>query len=118
MGEHFLQADLEFSNEFTNQLLYCQSKMIQVFEAGGLAEGIHRVLSECTEAYHIYCGQQLPLMEVMTCIQVEQVFVDFNFVKGLRKNSMVKVIVKGRVTTRMKNNQLGLISELNPGLSD
>ncbi len=38
----FRKLFLDLSNEFTNQLLYCQSKMIDETEVGGLAEGIHR----------------------------------------------------------------------------
>jgi hypothetical protein len=56
-----------------------------------------RVLSECT--YQMYCGQRIPLIEVMNCI--EQVFVDFNLVKGLKKNRIKKFIVNDQVSTRM-----------------
>ncbi len=55
---------------------------------------------------------RLTPMEVMN--RIEQVFLNLNLVKGLKKNCMVKVIVNGQVTTRIKNNQLGLISKLNP----
>ena len=35
-------------------------------------------------------------------------------IKGSNKNNIVKIIVKGRLTTRMKNHHLDLISKLNP----
>ncbi len=60
----FFKLYLEFSDDFTNQLLYCQSRTIQVSEAGGIVEGIHRVLSECTS--HMYCCQRLLPMDLMT----------------------------------------------------
>jgi hypothetical protein len=52
-------------------------------------------------------------MEVMN--HIEQIFVNLRLMNGL-KNHMVEVIVTVKVigTTRMKNNQSGLISELNP----
>jgi hypothetical protein len=63
---------LESSDEFNNQLLDCQSKTTQISKAGGLVEGIHKMLSEFS--YQMYCGQRLPPMEVMT--RIKQAFVD------------------------------------------
>ncbi len=78
--------------------------MIHVSGSAGLVEGILRT-------YQVYYCQGLPRMEVVNSIK--QVFVELNLVKGLKKNHKVKVIINGLVSTMIKNNQLGLISELN-----
>ncbi len=50
-------------------------------------------------------------MEVMTRIEVS---VDLNLIKGLKKNQVVEVISKGRITTWMKNPTIGITNELKP----
>jgi hypothetical protein len=51
-------------------------------------------------------------MDVMTHIQ--QVFIDLNLVKRLKKIQVVEVISKGKTTTWMKTITIPIIKELNP----
>ncbi len=50
-------------------------------------------------------------MEVMN--RIEQVFVNLNLVKSLKKKKMVEVIHKGKITTWMTNIVIPIFKELN-----
>ncbi len=45
--------------------------------------------------------------------RIEQVFVDLNLVKDLKKNKMVEVIHKGKITTWRTNITISILNELN-----
>ena len=64
----------------------------------------------------IYCGQQIPPIEVIT--RIEKVFADLGILKALKQSNLVRTVVKGRMTTRMRNTKLELISKLNLVRSD
>ncbi len=55
-------------------------------------------------------------MEVMT--RIEQVSVDLNLVKSLKKNKMVEVIDKRKTTTWMTNITIPILKELNLTVKD
>jgi hypothetical protein len=95
----FCRVYLEYLDEFTNQFLLCQLRTIQGSGIGELTERLLGLLSEC----NIQMNRCLltHLMEVMT--RIEQVFVDLNLVKRLKKIQVVEVISKGKTTTWMKN---------------
>ena len=50
--------------------------------------------------------------------RIEDVFGKLDMIKGSRKSNIVKILIKGRLTTRMTNHYLGLICEFNPNLVD
>jgi hypothetical protein len=55
-------------------------------------------------------------MEVMT--RIEQVFIDLNLVKSLKKNKMVEVIHKGKTKTWMTNIVMPILKEFNLTVKD
>jgi hypothetical protein len=55
-------------------------------------------------------------MEVMT--RIEQVFIDLNLVKGLKKNKLVEVIHKGKTTSWMTNIAMPISKEFNTRVTD
>ncbi len=65
------------------------------------------------DCYHqIKQGRRMYPIDIMN--RIEQTFVNLNLVKGLRRNQVVLATEKGRVTTRMRNKTLQLVSELYP----
>ena len=62
------------------------------------------------------CGSRIHAIEVMN--RIEQVFINLNLVKGLKKMEMVEVIHKGRTTSRMINKVMPILQELNPRVTD
>ena len=60
----------------------------------------------------IYCDHQIPPIDVMN--RIEKTFADLGMLKASRRSNLVRTMIKGRLTTGMKNIQLGLISKLNP----
>ena len=76
---------------------------------GELDEGLLRLLSECY--IQMSCCRWIQVIEVMN--HIEQVFVNLNLVKGLKKMKMVEVIHKGRTTSRMINKVMPILQELN-----
>ena len=51
-------------------------------------------------------------MDVMN--HIEDAFGELGMIMGSKEHSIVKIIVRGRLTTRMKKRMLGFISEANP----
>jgi hypothetical protein len=77
--------------------MLCQLRTICESETGVLDENLFRLLSECN--IQMNCGSRTHTMEVI--IRIEQVFVDLNLVKSLKKKKMVEVIQKGKTTAWM-----------------
>ena len=98
-------------NEFTTQLVKYQLKVTQeLLELGKLQDELLEVLLGF-QSQTYSCRQMFPI-DVLT--RIENAFADLGMLKGSKQNNIVILIVKGRLTTRMKNKQLGFISELNP----
>jgi hypothetical protein len=94
--------------------MLCQLRTIRGSETGELDENLLRLLSECNIQMNCCC--QTHPMEVMT--RIEQVFIDLNLVKSLKKNKMVEVIHKGKTTTWMTSIAKPILRELNPTIKD
>ena len=57
-------------------------------------------------------GRRLHPMDAMD--RIEDVFGEVHMIQGSKKNNIVRIMAKGRLTTKMKNYNLDFISELNP----
>jgi hypothetical protein len=80
----FCRSFSEFYGEFRNQLVLSQLRTIRGSRIGELDEGILRLLSECYRQMN--SGRRIHVIEVMN--RIEQVFVELNLVKGLKRMKM------------------------------
>ncbi len=91
--------------KFTNQLIFSQLKAIHEPETGEPRDKISMVLTECI--LQMYSDHQLPQMEVMN--RIKQTFINLELLKGLKKSNVKQTIVRGPMTTRMRNTELALV---------
>ena len=100
----------QVSIEFTTQLIENQLKAIQELELGPLRDRLLTVIVKCL--VETSNGRRMHPMDVMNSIG--DAFGKLHMIKGSKKDNIVQMIVKGRLTTRMKNYNLDFSSELNP----
>ena len=96
----------QVSMEFTTQLIENQLKANQELELGQLRDRLLMVILKCL--VQTSNGRQMHQMEVMN--RIKDTFGKLHMIKGSKKNNITKIIVKGRLTTRMKNYNLDIIS--------
>ena len=85
-----------------------------MMEPGIVRNKLSHVIARCVELRAK--GHSLHPTSMMD--RIEDAFGKLDVIKGLRKNNLVKIIVKDRLTTRLVNQQLELIRELDPNSGD
>ena len=83
-------------------------------EPGIVRNKLSHVIARCVELRTKgHCLHPTNIMD-----RIEDAFGKLDMIKGSRKNNLVKIIIKDRLTTRVINHQLELIRELNPNRGD
>ena len=83
-------------------------------EPGIVRKRISLVIARCVELRaNGHCLSPMTVIE-----RIEDAFGKLGMIKGSRRNNLVKIVARGRLTTRLMNQQLDLIRELNPNRGD
>ena len=85
--------------EFTTQLIENQLLAMQELELGQLRDRL--LVAIMDGLVKIENGSRLHLMDLMN--HIEDVFGELHMIKGSKKNNVVKIMAKGRLTTKLKN---------------
>ena len=90
--------------DFTDQLIEIQLRAVSTMEPGIVRKRLYHTMARCVELRAIgHCLSPITVIE-----RIEDVFGKLGMIKGSRRNNLVKIVMRGRLTTRLMNQQLDL----------